>query len=209
MDWNNTVLYPGQRKLIFPPGSNAASLSRHLHPLHQFPLPAEAKFAELIWTRIWPQSVVLQISLIVRWSAAEFHRFLLLEDFRLQPYAKERNNPKIHVLERVEELKKDTILYLQDVSKSINMSPRMDWPRQIKMILILHGLEPCCLPILQIDLQPKGSYSSGQSRGKMMEILTGYVYTHINCWMFKTDLQWQTDMRAWELERLNSCPISM
>jgi hypothetical protein len=48
---------------------------------------------------------------MVRWSAAEFHRFLLLEDLRLQPYAKERDNRKIHVLERVEELHKDTTLY--------------------------------------------------------------------------------------------------
>jgi hypothetical protein len=46
----------------------------------------------------------------------------------LQPYAKEKDNSKIHVLERVEELNKDAIWYLQDVSKRINMSPRMDWP---------------------------------------------------------------------------------
>ncbi len=105
MDWNNTVLYPGQWKLIFPPGSSAASLSLVISILCiSSTLPAETKFAELIWTRIWPQSVVLQTSLVVRWSAAEFHRFLLLEDLRLEQYAKERENPKIHVLERVEEL---------------------------------------------------------------------------------------------------------
>lgn len=157
------------------------SFSCHLHPLHQFRIACRNKICRVDLDK--NLTTISSTANIAR-SQMVCSRVSQVSSFRgsqARTICKGERTLKFMFQKEQKNFKTDNILYLQDLSKCINMSPRMDWPRQIKMILILHGLEPCCLPILQIDLQLKGSSGSGQSRGKIMEILTGYVYTHINC----------------------------